>query len=106
MNRLRKTIFIINILLLLWLFIGNFTEFDLARVKNQSYFREQISEIDKSKSIEDIKRIAKSKVFTIQRIYQIDDERRENFSYVIFLIIAIQLFLHIDLGKRRKFEKQ
>jgi hypothetical protein len=54
--------------------------------------------------VEDLKRIAKSRLFSIQRIHQIDNERRENFSYIIFLIIIIQLFIYINFGK--KVEKQ
>lgn len=104
MNILRKIIFILNFLLLLWLFVGTLPEFNIAGTKNQAYFREQISEIDNSNSVEDLKRIAKSKLFSIQRIHQIDNERRENFSYIIFLIIIIQLFLYINFGK--KVEKQ
>lgn len=46
MRLLQKILFILNLLLLLWLFVVHIPEFDLARVKNQSYFRTQISEIE------------------------------------------------------------
>ena len=104
MNIFRKIVFILNFLLLLWVFVGTLPEFNITGTQNRAYLREQISEIDNSKSVEDLKKIAKSKIFSIQRIHQIDDEKRENFSYIIFLIITSQLLLYINFGK--KGEKQ
>ena len=99
MRLLQKILFVLNILLLIWLFMVHIPEYDLARIKNQSFFRGQISEIENNNSVEELKNIAKSKVFQIKRIHQINDEKDKNQFYVITFIISLQIFLVFNSKK-------
>lgn len=99
MKTIQRGIFIISILLLIWLFFGNFPEFDLARVKKQSFYSEQISEIENTQSIQELKKIAKSKVIQTENIHATNDWQRQNQLYIITVLIIIQLFLFTITNK-------
>ena len=83
MTIIRRIISIISFLLLGWLFMISFPEFDLARIKFPAFYKEQISEIEDSNSIAELKNIAKSKVYEIQRINALRDEQNEKQLYII-----------------------
>lgn len=99
MRLLQKILFILNLLLLVWLFVIHIPEFDLARVKNQSYFSTQISEIENNNSVEELRNIAKSNLFSIKRIHKINDEKAKNQFYIITLILVLQIFLYFNSRK-------
>jgi len=90
----RRIISIISFLLIGWLFMINFPEFDLARIKYPAFYQEQILEIEKSNSISDIKNIAKSKVIEMQRINTNKDKENEKEFYIILILIGANSFLY------------
>ena len=94
MTIIRHIISIISFLLLGWLFMISFPEFDLARIKFPAFYKEQILEIENSNSIYELKNIAKSKVYEIQRINALRDEQNEKLLYIIFTIFGINILLH------------
>jgi|GEM_PF-1395868 len=94
MTIVRRIILIISFLLMGWLFIINFPEFDLARVKYPAFYKEQISEIENSKSVYELKTIAKSKVFEIQRINTNKDKENQKQFYIVFVLICTNFFLY------------
>lgn len=95
MTIIRSIISIISFLLLGWLFMISFPEFDLARIKFPAFYKEQILEIEDSNSISELKNIAKSKVYEIQRINALRDGQNETQLYIIFTIFAINILLHL-----------
>ncbi len=99
MKIIRSIIFILSFLLLTWLFLGNFPEFDLARNKNSTFYQEQVDEINKTNSIPELKEIAISKVFETQRINTLKDEKSSNQLYLIFILIVFNIFLYFTKNK-------
>jgi hypothetical protein len=72
----------------------SFPEFDLARIKFPAFYKEQILEIEDSNSISELKNIAKSKVYEIQRINTDKDKENEKQFYIVLILIGINSFLY------------
>ncbi|REC71334.1 hypothetical protein DRF58_05830 [Epilithonimonas hispanica] len=81
-------------ILLGWLFVINTYQIDIVPVKNQAFQREQIMEIENSNSISELKKIAKSKVYTIGRIHKMNDEKCTKELYILFVVISMSIFLY------------
>jgi len=94
MKILRRLIFIGLMILLGWLFVINTYQIDIVPVKNRTFQRDQIMEIENSNSISELKTIAKSKVFTIHRIHKMNDEKSTKELYMLFVIISMSIFLY------------
>jgi len=94
MRIIRHLIFANLIILLGWLFVINSYEIDIFPIQNKAYKREQISEIEDSNSIAELKTIAKSKVFIINRIHKLNDEKSTKELYLILVIISMSIFLY------------
>ncbi|WP_312822889.1 hypothetical protein [Epilithonimonas sp.] len=94
MKILRRLIFICLMILLGWLFVINTYQIDIVPVKNQAFQREQIMEIENSNSISELKKIAKSKAYTIDRIHKMNDEKSTKELYILFVVISMSIFLY------------
>ncbi len=94
MKILRRLIFICLMILLGWLFVINTYQIDIVPVKNQAFQREQIMEIENSNSISELKKIAKSKAYTIGRIHKMNDEKSTKELYILFVVISMSIFLY------------
>lgn len=82
-------------ILLGWLFVINTYQIDIVPVKNKVFQREQIMEIENSNSISELKKIAKSKVYTIGRNHQLNNEKCSKELYILFIIISLSLYLFL-----------
>lgn len=95
MKILRRLIFIGLMILLGWLFVINTYQIDIVPVKNRAFQRKQIMEIENSNSISELKKIAKSKVYTIGRIHKLNDEKASKELYILFVVISLSLYLYL-----------
>ena len=102
MKIIRHILLAISIILFGWLFTSNFYHIDLKPILSHANFREEILKVENSDNIDELKEFTKNKMFQYQRLNIEESKRVEKSLYIIFLLIAIQLFLYFSSDKSVK----
>lgn len=101
MRAMRNTLLIISILLFGWLFLQISNEIDLMPGYSKVLIREDISKIENSKNLNELKEFSKSKIYHFQRINIDKSNLATRQLFIIFILIAIQLFLYLSKDKSK-----
>jgi hypothetical protein len=103
MRIIRKASIVISILLFGWLFFQTSNEIDLMSSYSRTLIREDISKIENSSNLNDLKEFSKSKIYQFQRINIEKSNLATKQTFIIFTLIAIQLFLYLSHNKSKPY---
>lgn len=99
MRNARRTFLVISIVLFGWLLAQRFTEIDLIPNYSRALASEDISRVDNFNDINKLKEFTKSKIYHFQRINKERSDTAYKQMLIIFILIAIQLFLYVTANK-------
>ena len=101
MRNIRRLFLIISILLFGWLFLQIFNQIDLIPNYSRTFVNEDIYKIERFKDLNELKEFSKSKIYSLQKMNTERSDSANKQLIIIFILIAIQLFLYITNNKSK-----
>lgn len=94
MKNTRRLFLVISLFLFMWLFIKIFYSIDLIPNYTQTFIAEDILKIENFKNLNELKEFSKSRVYSLEKINIERSNLANKQLVIIFILVAIQLFLY------------